>query len=72
MVAAGLRGLAARSERVGAADRRIASLTPALSAQEARLQTQRELLHKLERDYKEHEQQRQGLVTSRATCLGAR
>lgn len=48
----------------------IASLTPALSAQEARLQTQRELLHKLERDYKEHEQQRQGLVTSRATCLG--
>lgn len=48
----------------------IASLTPTLSAQEARLQTQRELLHKLERDYKEHEQQRQGLVTSRATCLG--
>lgn len=47
----------------------IASLTPALSAQEARLQTQRELLHKLERDYKEHEQQRQGLLTSRAACL---
>ncbi|ATP08650.1 exonuclease SbcC [Aeromonas salmonicida] len=48
----------------------IASLTPALSAQEARLQTQRELLHKLERDYKEHDQQRQGLLTSRAACLG--
>ncbi|MBO0504725.1 AAA family ATPase [Aeromonas veronii] len=48
----------------------IASLTPALSAQEARLQTQRELLHKLERDYKEHEQQRQGLLTSRSGCLG--
>ncbi|MGL4764339.1 MAG: SbcC/MukB-like Walker B domain-containing protein, partial [Aeromonas sp.] len=48
----------------------IASLTPALSAQEARLQTQRELLHKLERDYKEHEQQRQGLLASRAACLG--
>ncbi len=48
----------------------IASLTPALSAQEARLQTQRELLHKLERDYKEHEQQRQGLLTSRRGCLG--
>ncbi|TNJ25350.1 exonuclease SbcC, partial [Aeromonas sobria] len=48
----------------------IASLTPALSAQEARLQTQRELLHKLERDYKEHDQQRQGLLTSRSGCLG--
>ncbi|MEW7864457.1 AAA family ATPase [Aeromonas diversa] len=48
----------------------IASLTPALSAQEARLQTQRDVLHKLERDYKEHDQQRQGLLTSRAACLG--
>ncbi|MGL5451565.1 MAG: AAA family ATPase [Aeromonas sp.] len=48
----------------------IASLTPALSAQEARLQTQRELLHKLERDDKEHEQQHQGLLTSRSGCLG--
>ncbi|WP_421174398.1 AAA family ATPase [Aeromonas enteropelogenes] len=47
----------------------IASLTPTLSAQEARLQTQRERLHKLERDYKEHEQQRQGLLASRAACL---
>ncbi|MGL4250323.1 MAG: AAA family ATPase [Aeromonas sp.] len=47
----------------------IASLTPTLSAQETRLQTQRELLHKLERDYKEHEQQRQGLLVSRSSCL---
>ncbi|MFL9591168.1 AAA family ATPase [Aeromonas schubertii] len=48
----------------------IASLTPALSAQEARLQSQRERLHRLERDDKEHEQQCQGLLTSRAACLG--
>ena len=71
-MAAGLRGLAARPERVGAADRRDCQPHPGPECQEARLQTQRELLHKLEHDYKEHEQQRQGLVTSRATCLGAR
>ncbi|NEX84293.1 AAA family ATPase [Aeromonas rivipollensis] len=50
----------------------LATLTPALSAQEARVQSQNELLHKLERDYKEHEQQRQGLLASREACLGGR
>ncbi|QSE73023.1 exonuclease SbcC, partial [Aeromonas media] len=50
----------------------LATLTPALSAQEARVQSQNELLHKLERDYKEHEQQRQGLLASREACLEGR
>ncbi|MBP6166253.1 MAG: AAA family ATPase [Aeromonas sp.] len=50
----------------------LATLTPALSAQEARLQSQNELLHKLERDYKEADQQRQGLLASREACLGGR
>lgn len=56
-------------ERLGG---ELATLTPALSAQEARVQSQNELLHKLERDYKEHEQQRQGLLASREACLGGR
>ncbi|HDX8379771.1 TPA: AAA family ATPase [Aeromonas salmonicida] len=50
----------------------LASLTPAFSAQEARVQSQNEQLHKLERDYKEAEQQRQGLLASREACLGGR
>lgn len=50
----------------------LASLTPMLSAQEVRVQSQNELLHKLERDYKEGEQQRQGLLASREACLEGR
>ncbi|MNF45971.1 Nuclease SbcCD subunit C [compost metagenome] len=50
----------------------LASLTPLLSAQEVRVQGQNALLHKLERDYKEGEQQRQGLLASREACLDGR
>jgi DNA repair protein SbcC/Rad50 len=50
----------------------LASLTPILSAQAVRVQSQNELLHKLERDYKEGEQQRQGLLASREACLDGR
>lgn len=50
----------------------LASLTPLLSAQEVRVQGQNALLHKLELDYKEGEQQRQGLLASREACLGGR
>ncbi|MEG0172705.1 MAG: AAA family ATPase [Aeromonas sp.] len=56
-------------ERLGA---EVASLTPLLSAQAVRVQGQDELMHKLERDYKEGEQQRQSLIASREACLGGR
>ena len=48
----------------------LATLTPLLSAQEVRVQSQNERLDKLEADYKEGEQQRQALLASRAECLG--
>ncbi|MGY3869087.1 AAA family ATPase [Aeromonas crassostreae] len=50
----------------------LASLTPALSAQEARVQSQSAQLQRLEQEYKEAEQQRQGLLASREACLGGR
>ncbi|WP_310597473.1 AAA family ATPase [Aeromonas aquatica] len=50
----------------------IASQTPILSAQAVRVQSQDELMHKLELDYKAGDQQRQGLVASREACLGGR
>lgn len=56
-------------ERMGS---ELASLTPALSAQEARVQSQDALLHRLELDYKEGEQHRQGLLASREACLNGR
>ena len=56
-------------ERLGA---ELANLTPILSAQEARTASQNELLHRLERDYKEGEQQRQGLLANRDACLAGR
>ncbi|MGY3857265.1 AAA family ATPase [Aeromonas intestinalis] len=56
-------------ERLGA---EVANLTPMLSAQEARTASQNELLHKLERDYKEGELQRQGLLATRDACLAGR
>ncbi|MFM4941966.1 AAA family ATPase [Aeromonas bivalvium] len=50
----------------------LASLTPALSAQEARVQSQNAQLQRLEQEYKEAEQQRQRLLASREACLGGR
>ncbi|MGY4024467.1 AAA family ATPase [Aeromonas rivuli] len=50
----------------------LASLTPILSAQAVRVQSQNDLLHKLTLDYKEGDQQRQVLLASREACLDGR